>query len=333
MSLSSPQQYYQLFLAQGLGLGIAQGFLYLPSLGAVGKHFTRRRTLALGIVASGAAVGGIVHPIMLNQLFNGHIGFHNGVRISGAVNGVALIAANLLCSDKKHPDSKKKSTPTGEEAGPDAQQEKPKVDRYRRKWWQFFLEPAYNTAVAGNFLFFLGGYFPLFYLQLDAVLHNVNAQLAFYSLAIMNAANLPGRIIPNYLAGYFGINNLMIISATVCAAIIFAFLGVTNAAGIIVVAIIYGFFSGAYISLLAPMLASLADHDDEIGTRMGMCFALGGFATFIGPPIQGALLTSRFVWLRPALFSGACVAAGLCFMVAARYFLKKKVAAQKAGLA
>jgi MFS transporter, MCT family, solute carrier family 16 (monocarboxylic acid transporters), member 10 len=61
----------------------------------------------------------------------------------------------------------------------------------------------------------------------------------------MNAANLPGRIIPNHLAGYFGINNLMIISAIVCAAIIFSFVAVHNAAGIIVVAIIYGFASGA----------------------------------------------------------------------------------------
>jgi hypothetical protein len=98
----------------------------------------------------------------------------------------------------------------------------------------------------------------------------------------MNAANLPGRIIPNHLAGYFGINNLMIISAMVCAAIIFSFIAVHDAAGLIVVAIIYGFASGTCqcsrlfgmtnmahvhvdISLLAPMLANLADHDDELG--------------------------------------------------------------------
>jgi hypothetical protein len=95
--------------------------------------------LALGIVASGAAVGGIVHPIMLNQLFNGRIGFHNGVRISGALNGVALLAANLLCSDKKH---KRSGDIDGDET-----KEKPKIAR--KKWYQFFMEPSYSTAVAG----------------------------------------------------------------------------------------------------------------------------------------------------------------------------------------
>lgn len=149
VSLSSPDQYYQactfylarsrplmpslspqLFLAQGLGLGIAQGFLYLPSLGAVGRHFNRRRTLALGIVASGAAVGGIIHPIMLNQLFNGHVGFHNGVRISAGLNGAMLVAANLLSTHKEH-------------------KALPREVRMAKKWYQFFLEPSYSTAVAG----------------------------------------------------------------------------------------------------------------------------------------------------------------------------------------
>lgn len=85
---------------------------------------------------------------MLNQLFNGHIGFHNGVRISGALNAVALLAANLLCSDKKHEDRDAKASVNGQAT------EKPKVVRIRKKWYQFFLEPSYSTAVAGYVLSF-----------------------------------------------------------------------------------------------------------------------------------------------------------------------------------
>lgn len=174
----------QLFLAQGIGLGIAQGLLYLPSLAIVGHHFTRRRTLVMGIVASGASVGGIVHPIMLNLLFNGRIGFQNGVRISAGMNGALLIVANVLAL----------------RAGDGTQQEESSDAQPSKKWYQFLREPGYATSVIGyahvfgstffvitvlcrNFLFFLGGYYPLFYLQLSGITHNVDPTLSFYSVS------------------------------------------------------------------------------------------------------------------------------------------------------
>lgn len=43
----------QVFLSQGVGMGIGQGILFLPSLTIVGHHFKRRRALASGIVVSG----------------------------------------------------------------------------------------------------------------------------------------------------------------------------------------------------------------------------------------------------------------------------------------
>lgn len=174
----------QLFLAQGIGLGIAQGLLYLPSLAIVGHHFTRRRTLVMGIVASGASVGGIVHPIMLNLLFNGRIGFQNGVRISAGMNGALLIIANIFAF----------------RASSNIQQNESSDSQPSKKWYQFFREPGYATAVIGyahifastffvitvlcrNFLFFLGGYYPLFYLQLSGITHGVDPTLAFYSVS------------------------------------------------------------------------------------------------------------------------------------------------------
>ncbi|KAK7434243.1 hypothetical protein VKT23_020293 [Stygiomarasmius scandens] len=309
ISISQEDHWYQLFLAQGIGLGIAQGLLYLPSLAIVGHHFKKKRTLVMGIVASGAAVGGIIHPIMLNQLFEGRVGFHNGVRISAAMNGVLLILAVIISLQKGAGTQKDESSGSGSE--------RPKI----KKWYQFFGEPAYATAVFGNFLFFLGGYFPLFYLQLSGITHGVDETLVFYSIAIMNAANLPGRLIPNHLASRLGVHNQMIVAAAICGALAIAFIGMHNAAGVIVIAIIYGFASGAYVSLLGAMLAGLSPNLQEMGSRMGTCFACGGFATFIGPPIMGALLgTTNYQWLRPSLFSGCCVLVGVVFMVIARHF-------------
>jgi len=261
----------------------------------------------MGIVASGAAVGGIIHPIMLNQLFNGKVGFHNGVRISAGMNGVLLVIANIIALQKGAGSNVQKADSSSQVPG--------------KKWYQFFGEPTYCTAVIGNFLFFMGGYFPLFYLQLSGITHGVDPTLVFYSISIMNAANLPGRLLPNHFASRLGIHNQMIVAAAICGILDITFLAMHNAAGVIVIAIIFGFFSGTYISLLSPMLAGLSPNENEMGARMGTCFALGGFATFIGPPINGALLgTSNYKWIRPSIWSGACVLAGVAFMLVARSY-------------
>jgi len=47
-------------------------------------------------VAAGSSLGAIIHPIMLNNLLNGPVGFSNGVRASaGLVSGLLIIAC--LC--------------------------------------------------------------------------------------------------------------------------------------------------------------------------------------------------------------------------------------------
>ncbi|KAG1888571.1 hypothetical protein F4604DRAFT_958936 [Suillus subluteus] len=53
LSLSKPDQYYQIFLSQGLGLGIALGLLYIPSVAVISHHFRRKRTLVMAFVATG----------------------------------------------------------------------------------------------------------------------------------------------------------------------------------------------------------------------------------------------------------------------------------------
>lgn len=63
MMVSLSTSYYSIILSQGVGLGLANGILFIPSIGAVSHHFLKRRALATGIVVTGSSVGGIVFPI------------------------------------------------------------------------------------------------------------------------------------------------------------------------------------------------------------------------------------------------------------------------------
>jgi MFS family permease len=100
-----------MFLCQGLGQGIGTGLTFLPSVGIVAHYFQRKRGLAMGIVVMGSGLGGAIHPIMLNQLFFGCVGFHNGVRASAGLNAGLLLIGNLLVRTRLRPRHASTSVP------------------------------------------------------------------------------------------------------------------------------------------------------------------------------------------------------------------------------
>jgi MFS family permease len=66
MTVSSiSTEYYQIFLAQGLCVGIGGACIFLPSVAIVATYFTTKRALATGLVTSG---GSIIAFIMLGTL-------------------------------------------------------------------------------------------------------------------------------------------------------------------------------------------------------------------------------------------------------------------------
>ena len=61
---SACQEYWQLFLSQGILNGLGNGLLFTPAVALVGTYFSKKRALALGFAACGAPVGGIIFPIV-----------------------------------------------------------------------------------------------------------------------------------------------------------------------------------------------------------------------------------------------------------------------------
>lgn len=111
LSLAHEGQYYQVFLAQGIGAGIALGFLFLPAVGVIAHHFRRRRSFAMGIVVSGSSCGGLVFPVMLNRIIERQ-GFHAATRgVSYLVTGLMVLA--ILSMRTRLPPRGKMPVPAG----------------------------------------------------------------------------------------------------------------------------------------------------------------------------------------------------------------------------
>lgn len=86
----------KIFLTLGVGLGFGAGIVYVPSIAVTAHHFRRRRAFAMGVAAGGASLGALSHPIMINNLIHGPLGFHNGVRASAALFGGTMLLGGLL---------------------------------------------------------------------------------------------------------------------------------------------------------------------------------------------------------------------------------------------
>ncbi|KAJ7176263.1 MFS general substrate transporter [Mycena crocata] len=295
LSLCQRQKLYQIFLAQGLGAGFGAGIVYIPSVAVVSHYFHRRRALAMSVVASGSSFGAIIHPIMLNNTLHGRLGFGNAVRASaGLISGLLLLAAVLMrprLPPAKHDPEFWKS-----------------VRRFGR-------DVPYVLATIGMATFSVAFYFPLFFLQLDAVTHGLDRNFAFYSLVIMNTSSFIGRLTPGFFAHSLGIANMVTASAVGGAIIILGMIALRSLASVVVLGILYGFCAGVFITLMPSLVAFLTEDLSELGLRMGVSFAIEGVGGLIGPPINGALLTSDFAWWRPALFSGVMGLVGAAFFL------------------
>ncbi|KAJ7673544.1 MFS general substrate transporter [Mycena rosella] len=311
LSLAKPNQYYQIFLSQGVGQGLGLGLTFVPTVSINVHHFKRRRALAAGIGLSGSSVGATVFPIMINHLLP-KIGFAQTVRATGYIVLGCLFIGNSMMRTRLPPRSKRPGAT-----------EPPSIKT-------FFVDAAYMWTVLGALISTLGFYFPVIYLQLYAVEHSVDSTLAFYSISIVNGASAFGRVIGNYLADQYGPYNIQVPCGLLTGATIFACLGIHDRASLIVVSVLYGMLSGAWLSLAFAILSSLARSPDEVGARIGLALALSSFGSLTSAPIQGALLQGdRFLWTRPIVFSGTSMfVGGACFWVT-RMLQAKRLGTQK----
>ncbi|KAG2074479.1 MFS general substrate transporter [Suillus decipiens] len=305
LSFSKPDQYYQIFISQGLGLGIATGLMDIPSLAVISHHFRRRRTVVMTFVAAGSSLGAIVYPIMLNNLFNGPLGFADGVRVSAGLTASLLFTACLCMRTRLDPPATRVN--------------------YVVAARKCIRDVPFILMMAGSFLFQIGFYYPLFFLQLDSIKHGISVNFSFYSLVILNGFNFTGQLTSGFIAEFTGVLNLVIIATLSCGVIILGMIGLSSLASVVVLCAVWGYFSGICIAMAAPLTTFLTPDLSELGARMGICIFSLGFGNLIGTPISGALLTSSYIWWIPSLFSGIVSLSGaMIFIVMQHVFLRRQ---------
>ncbi|KAK2829833.1 hypothetical protein FQN49_007210 [Arthroderma sp. PD_2] len=184
-----------------------------------------------------------------------------------------------------------------------------------------FKDPVYSLFCISQFCGFLGLYNMMVYIQPYAIDEGImSTDLAFYLLAILNSASTFGRIIPNYFVDFIGPFNVMV-PMTFCSGIIaLGWIGVHSTGSIIVIVLLYGFCSGAFVSVPPVVLISITPDMRDFGTRLGMTFVFNSVGALAGTPIGGAIIHgSGNNYLGVQILAGSCLLISSAFLIVARF--------------
>jgi MFS family permease len=286
MMASLGSSYYQLLLAQGFCIGIGAGCIFIVSVAIIPQYFSTKRAFAIGIAAAGSSLGGVIYPIVFHEL-QPVVGYGWATRIMGFI---ALATLSIPCACIKL-----------------------RVLPLPRKTiidFSGFKELPFALFCLASFVGFIGLYVPFFFITEFATSAGLPTKLAFYMLPIVSCGSIVGRILPAYIADTAGPLNVLTICTVVAGMLGFCWIPIhSTAAGLIVWSLLYGAFSGAFVSLQPSTVVSITDDMGAVGGRLGMntfCAALG---ILIGSPLAG-LIVEDGNWVGLQCFCGATLLLG-----------------------
>ncbi|PYH45902.1 MFS general substrate transporter [Aspergillus saccharolyticus JOP 1030-1] len=303
---------WQFALTQGVLVGISVSMAYIPATTTAPTWFHERRSLAMGIIIAGSAVGGMIWPSVLTALIN-HLGFRNALRISGSICAIAIILV---------------SPAVQWEPSFHAQQIQAErntlIQRATHRTLPFLQPPLINwrltrtrkflAKATGCMLQSAAYSTPLIYYAAFGRSLGYSATTAANFITISNAANAVSRIVLGHAADQYGRINLLFATTFVSAVSVAAFwvpstvVGATLAgkALFIVFTVLYGSFASAYIALFPASLMELFGTKDFTSVN-GALYLVRGVGALLGTPLTGLLIPQSSALMSPAVYERAAL--------------------------
>lgn len=234
----------------------------------IGHWFDCRRGVATGIACTAGGVGGVIFPIIV-MFAAPRVGFGWAIRIIAFLSA-GLLAIACLFMRTRLPRHKGKSAA---------------ID------FKALSDPRYATTTLAVFLVEFAVFIPITYVSSYALHVGVDKTISYALIPLLNAGAIPGRFLPGLVADRLGRFNVMIVTSLFCSILTLAlWIPIeSNTAGVICYAILFGFSSGAAISL-TPVCISQVCKVEDYGRRNGTTFTISSIGTLTGIPIAGAIL-------------------------------------------
>lgn len=291
--------YWQLFLSQGLCQGLGNGLTFVPALSVTSTYFRERRGLAVSIGAAGAALGGIVYPLLVQHLLPAdRLGFPWTMRAMGFLMLATYLPCLVWYSPRLPP----------RRAGP-------LVDTTA------FGEAPFCLFTASFFFSFWGVYTVFFYISTFARTELLGLSSDPGNLVVMlNGAGVAGRLLPGLVADrWTGPLNLLTPLCFAASLITYLWSQVGTSAGLYAFVVCNGLVAHAMQSLYPTIGTTMAPEINMTGTRTGMITSVVSIAVLTGPAVSGALIqAAEGKFLYAQVFAGTSIFVGALCIVGAR---------------
>ncbi len=261
------------YLTYGVGVGIGAGCFVAPLTALVGQMFVARRTLALGVVATGNGLGTLILTPLADRLIAAN-GWRSAYLTLAAVGAVVVAVALVAVWVRVVP-----PPPSTVGAG-------------RRANYSFLSSRAFPALFASALLMSIGLFVAFAFVVPFAKDDGVGASAASRLVAVIGLSSIVGRLLLTNVANRFGavrVYQLALLVQPIAFAVWLVAGG--NYPLLLLFAVILGVAYGGFVAI-APEVAIEKLGLQDLGRKMGILFLSFGIGGLIGPPAAGFLADS-----------------------------------------
>ncbi|KAF9135335.1 hypothetical protein BGW39_003442 [Mortierella sp. 14UC] len=262
---------WQLYLTQGVMFGIGASLLNLAATAIPPLWYDENRGLAMGICFCGAGVGGLVLGFVIPALINA-VDIYWTVRIFAIFHFVCTAFAAIVMRAPR------------QLSGPPVETKRDGMNWSIMKDRGFML--WFLTSAFFGFAYVVPfAYVPSFAKDVIGLDPNVQGgQL----LAVMSGANAVGRILIGIAGDRLGATPVAAVSFIVTGAACFIWMFATTHGALISFAIVYGFFSGTFFTMVASITANIVGLSD-LGSGLTIIYLVNTPGNLFTLPIAGRI--------------------------------------------
>lgn len=311
-----------LMLLYGVLGGLGLGFMYVPSVVAVGYWFEKRRALVSGIAVCGTGVGTFLFAPLVTYLEE-TVKWQSTIKILGGLCLTCVLFGAVMkpvtASKKKTEEldnidvegdkDDKERAPNNDEneevafidgvkqtEGTGENEEATLLQTYKK----LLKNPPFLLIMIGNLPAVMGLYIPYMFLPSmakerlvgraggDESLEKTAGEQAALLISIIGIFNTLGRLINGFLADHPKMDPLVMttISLAVGAMCPFFMIFCYSFEAFIAVSLMFGFSLSAWVAVSSPMLVDLLGLE-KLTSAFGILTCIRGLAAFLGPPVAG----------------------------------------------
>ncbi|CDS13676.1 hypothetical protein LRAMOSA05850 [Lichtheimia ramosa] len=298
---------WQLYITQGLLVGIGGAFVFSPSITLPPQWFKKNRALASGIAVSGSGIGGVALSPLTVRLID-ELGYRMALRVLGCLYFGILVISIIFARSRFRP----APSNTGSK-GLDAFIDPSMLT------WKFFLLALFCFLVPFGYIapFFLAPTYA------SNVIH-ANASTGSTLVSIMSGMNSVCRICLGFMADHTGRLNTMFACTFLAGLFTMIVWQFSDSYGVFVAfCVLYGLTGGGFVSLFPVVTAEIVGVQN-IQKGLSLCYFITIFGNLLGTPLIGLLQSARG-WTAAIQFAGAPSVAAALVMLYLRFIINKKI--------